>query len=330
LTSERILGDSVNRVFVTGGAGFIGSHVCEQLLDQGYSVTCYDNFSNGRKQFIERILDSSEFRLVSADCRDLSRLKREMKDHDLVWHLAANTDIIGSCERPDRDLNDCIIATFNVLEAMRQNEVSQILFSSSGATYGRLALDHSVREIDGPLIPLSTYAAGKIASEALINSYCHLFGIRGWIYRFGNVIGSRMTHGVIFDFVSRLKSNPSELLILGDGSQEKNYFLTDDCINGMGWLFRNCKPSNENPCNVYNLGSRDTTKVTEIARIVIDAMKLTSVTAIRIEGKKVAWPGDQPRVFLNVEYVSSLGWKCSRSSTEAVVEAVRRTLSSSL
>lgn len=324
---QKILGNSVDKVFITGGSGFIGSHVCGLLLDQGYSVTCFDNFSNGRLEFIESLLGNPRFRLVTADCLDLPKLKAEMKDHDLIWHLAANTDLIGSSEQPDRDLNDCIVATFNVLEAMRHNNVNRILFSSSGAVYGRLALDQPAMETDGPLSPMSTYAAGKIGSEALISCYCHLYGIRGWIYRFGNVIGSRMTHGVIHDFIKRLHNDETQLLILGDGTQEKNYFLTDDCIDGMGWIFRNYELDDENPFGIFNLGSENTTKVTEIAKIVINAMDLTSVTKIEIEGKKFAWLGDQPRVYLNVGKVTNLGWKCPRSSTEAVFEAVNRTLS---
>jgi UDP-glucose 4-epimerase len=239
--------------------------------------------------------------------------------------MAANTDIIGSHEQPDRDLKDCVVATFNVVEAMRQNGIKPILFASSGAVYGQLCLENHVDEGAGPLMPMSTYAAGKIGSEAFISCYCHLYGLQGWIFRFGNVLGSRITHGVIFDFVRKLRENPNELLILGDGTQEKNYFLTEECINGMAWAFRNIPMSTETPCDVFNLGTKTVTRVTEIARIVIEEMGLCGVK-VEIQGTKLAWLGDQPKVHFTVEKINRLGWKCQRSSDVAVRTAVRRML----
>jgi len=329
MQNERILGNSVQKIFLTGGSGFIGSHVCDFLLSQNYDVTVYDNFSNGRRDFTKHHLANSRFRLVEADCLELGRLTKEMQGHDLVWHLAANTDIVGSHQQPDRDLKDCVVATFNVLEGMRINKITPILFASSGAVYGKLCLDTHVGESVGPLSPMSTYAAGKIGSEAFIYCYCHLYGIRGWIFRFGNVIGSRVTHGVLYDFISRLKKNPYELLILGDGNQEKNYFLTEECIEGMAWSFLNSSLDELNPCAVYNLGTNSVTKITEIAKIVIEEMGLAGVTQISIEGKKYAWLGDQPRVHLSTENINKEGWICRHSSNEAVRAAVRRILGES-
>ena len=248
-----------------------------------------------------------------------------MKDHDLVWHMAANTDIIGSHTQPDRDLKDCVVATFNVVEAMRQHGIKPILFASSGAVYGQLCLEDHVNEGAGPLMPMSTYAAGKIGSEAFISCYCHLYGLRGWMFRFGNVLGSRLTHGVIFDFVRKLRENPHELLILGDGTQEKNYFLTEECINGMTWAFRNVPMSDESPCDIFNLGTTTVTRVTEIARIVIEEMGLPDVR-VRIQGTKLAWRGDQPKVHFTVDKINRLGWRCQRFSDDAVRTAVRRVL----
>lgn len=323
---SRILGDSVQKIFLTGGSGFIGSHICDLLLEQNYMVTAFDNFSNGRREFIERHLSNPKFKLVEGDCLNLDFLTKEMKGHDLVWHMAANTDIVGSHEQPDRDLKDCVLATFNVVEAMRINKIIPILFASSGAVYGKLCLENHVSESAGPLSPMSTYAAGKIGSEAFIYCYCHLYGLRGWMFRFGNVIGSRVTHGVLFDFIKRLKDNPNELLILGDGSQEKNYFLTEECINGMGWSFQNSKLDDQNPCAVYNLGTDSVTPVTEIAKIVVEEMGLTGQTKISIEGKPFAWLGDQPKVHLSIEKINQEGWNCRKTSTEAVRTAVRRIL----
>ena len=321
-----MLGSQVQRVFITGGSGFIGSHLCDKLLAQGFTVTAYDNFSNGRREFTSSHLGNPHFKLVEADCLDLERLQAEMAGHDLVWHMAANTDIIGSHEQPDRDLKDCVVATFNVVEAMRRNGIKPILFPSSGAVYGQLCLDEHVGESAGPLAPLSTYAAGKIGSEAFVSAYCHLYGLRGWMFRFGNVLGWRVTHGVIYDFVKKLSEKPKELLILGDGTQEKNYFLTEDCIDGMAWAFRHVPMTDENPCDVFNLGTTTVTRVTEIARIVIEEMGLTGQTQIKIQGTKRAWLGDQPRVHFTVDKINRLGWYCRRSSDEAVRIAARRVL----
>jgi UDP-glucose 4-epimerase len=239
--------------------------------------------------------------------------------------MAANTDIIGSHTQPDRDLKDCVVATFNVCEAMRRNDIRPILLASSGAVYGELCLDEHVSETAGPLAPMSTYAAGKIGSEAFVSCYCHLYDLRGWLFRFGNVLGSRVTHGVIYDFVRKLRSNPHELAILGDGRQEKNYFLTEDCIEGMAWAFVNVPLGGDKPCDVFNLGTTTVTRVTDIAAIVIEEMGLRNVE-VTIQGVKRAWLGDQPRVHLTVDKLRRLGWYCRRSSDEAVRIAVRRVL----
>ena len=326
MKSKRMLGDEVQKIFLTGGSGFIGSHICDKLLTDGYEVTAYDNFSNGKREFTAHHLKNPKFKLIEADCVDLKRLSKEMAGHDLVWHMAANSDIIGSHEQPDRDLKDCVIATFNVVEAMRQNNIKPILFASSGAVYGNLCYDNHVDETAGPLSPMSAYAAGKISSEAFIACYCHLYGLKGWMFRFGNVIGSRVTHGVIFDFIKRLRENPKELIILGDGNQEKNYFLTEECIDGMAWAFLNIPMNSERACDVYNLGTTTVSRVTEIARIVIEEMDLSGETEIKIQGTKFAWLGDQPRVHIFVNKINKLGWFCKRSSDEAVRTAVRRVL----
>ena len=178
-----------------------------------------------------------------------------MKDHDIVWHLASNTDIISSHENPERDLEDGVIGTFNVLEAMRQENIKEILFASSGAVYGDLCKDKSVSEDAGPLLPVSTYGAGKIGCEALISSYCSVYGFRSWIFRFGNVVGARMTHGVIYDFINKFKNDPTKLLIKGNGKQEKNYFLVEECIDGMAFGYKNSNSNNGNLCKIFNLGT---------------------------------------------------------------------------
>ncbi|MFH0878147.1 MAG: NAD-dependent epimerase/dehydratase family protein [Lentisphaerota bacterium] len=323
MTTSRMLGDKVQKVFLTGGAGFIGSHVVDLLLPQGYQVTVYDNLSNGRLEFIQPHMNHPGFRFIQADALDFPKLMESMKGHDLIWHLAANTDIIGSHDKPDRDLRDCAMAAFNVVEAMRQLKIQPILFSSTGAVYGDLCKDVAVSEASGPLLPVSTYGAGKIGSEAFISAFCSVYGLRGWMYRFGNVIGARMTHGVIFDFIKKFRDNPKGLLIRGDGRQEKNYFLVEECIDGMAWGFRNIAMTEDKPCDVFNLGTTTISKVTHIAEVVKQEMGLKDAV-ITIEGTKKAWPGDQPRVHFTVDKINALGWKTQLTSDESVQIAVRR------
>ncbi|HNS81612.1 MAG TPA: NAD-dependent epimerase/dehydratase family protein [Kiritimatiellia bacterium] len=322
---ERLLGDKIERVFLTGGSGFIGSHVADMLMEQGYAVTVYDNLSNGRREFIEQHFGKPGFTFHEADILDADRLAEAMAGHDLVWHLAANTDIIGGVEQPRRDLRDCVMGTFNVLEAMRATGIQPVIFSSTGAVYGDLCFDVATSEASGPLLPVSTYAAGKIGSEAFISSFCHLYGLRAWMFRFGNVIGARMTHGVIFDFIHKLRANPQSLLIRGAGNQEKNYFLVEECIDGMAYAFRNIPMTEDKPCDLFNLGTDSITRVTDIAEIVKTEMGLEDAE-IKIEGTKQAWPGDQPRVHITVDKMRALGWTARRTSDQAVAAAVRRML----
>jgi UDP-glucose 4-epimerase len=320
-----MLGPDIKKVLLTGGAGFIGSHVVEILAPQGYQLCILDNLSNGRRSYIEPFLGRPNVKFVEGDATDANLVDDLMKGQDLVWHLAANTDIIGSHDQPQRDLKDCIIATFTVLNAMRKAGVRNLLFASTGAVYGNLCLDNYVDESAGPLLPVSSYGAGKVASEALIGSFCHVYGLRAWMYRFGNVLGARMTHGVIFDFLRRLKENPSELLILGDGRQEKNYFLVEECIAGMAYGLREVALSDADPCVVLNLGTSSVTRVVDLAKIVLSETGLNS-TELKIQGTARAWPGDQPRVHFSVDRMTGLGWQAKKSSSEAVAIAVRRML----
>jgi len=314
---------TVKRVFLSGGAGFIGSHVLDLLAPSGVEFVVYDNLSNGKLAYIEGHLQRKNVTFVQADIMDLDRLIATVRGCDLVWHLAANTDIINSHDDPSRDLNDCAVGTFNVLEAMRRTGVRDMIFASSGAVYGNMCADDSVTESAGPLLPVSTYGAGKIAGEAFISSFCHVYGLRGWIYRFGNVIGARMTHGVIYDFVGRLREDPSRLLVRGDGRQEKNYFLVEECVDGMLHGYAHIPLDDENPCDVFNLGSPTISRVIDIARIVVAEMGLPDAR-IEIEGTPKAWPGDQPRVHFEVQKMADLGWTSKLDSDQAVRIAVQR------
>ena len=314
----------VKKVLLTGGAGFIGSHVLDLLGASGTEIAVFDNLVNGKIDYIEKHLSLPNVRFIKADILDLEALIEASRGKDLVWHLAANTDIINSHDQPSRDLNDCAVGTFNVIEAMRIAGVPDLIFASTGAVYGDLCAERSVTEDVGPLLPVSTYGAGKIASEAFISAFCHVYGLRAWVYRFGNVIGARMTHGVIFDFLRRLKEDPSRLLVRGDGRQEKNYFLVEECIDGMLYGYGNIALDSDNPCAFFNLGTSSVTKVIDIARVVIDEMGIAA--KIEIEGTKKAWPGDQPRVHFEVQKLSKLGWNSRLNSDQSVVVAVRRML----
>lgn len=304
--------------FVTGGAGFIGSHLVDRLMEEGNRVTVYDNLVSGRKENIEQHIGKNGFQFIQTDLLDFEVLREAMKGHDVVWHLGANTDIIKGNNITDLDLKNCTIATRNVLEAMRQNDMDRILFPSSATIYGETA-PMPFAEESGPLLPISLYGAGKLACEGLISAYCHLFDMQAWIFRFGNVVGAQMGHGVILDFIQKLMKNPQELEILGDGNQEKPFFLVEDCIEGMLCAFQN----SNSQCDVYNLGCNSFTRVTRIAQIVVEEMGLNDVR-FKYTGGKRGWPGDAPVVHFDVERMAKLGWSARHTSEEAVRIAAKR------
>ncbi|MFQ6020226.1 MAG: NAD-dependent epimerase/dehydratase family protein, partial [Dehalococcoidia bacterium] len=208
------------RCFVTGAAGFIGSHLVEGLLAEGCSVTGYDSLRWGQRQWVEHCLDDPRFSFVQADMLDLPALKEAMRGHTVVFHLGASADIRRGTEDTRLDLENCTIATFNVLEAMRANGVKRLVFTSSGTVYGEAPVQPTPEDT-GPILPISLYGAAKLACEALISSYCHLFDMRAWIFRCGQIVGARMGRGVIHDLIDKLRRNPRELEILGDGNQVK-------------------------------------------------------------------------------------------------------------
>ncbi|AJF60107.1 MAG: NAD-dependent epimerase/dehydratase family protein [Candidatus Diapherotrites archaeon] len=306
---------SAKKFFVTGGAGFIGGHLVERLLE-GNSVTVYDNLSSGRKEFLEKCDGKKNFSFVKADLLDFSRLQQEMKGHDFVWHLSANPDILAGMGNPELDLKQGTIASFNVLEAMRLNNVKQIAFSSTSAVYGEPTV-FPTPENYGPMQPISFYAASKLASEALITAYAHNFGWRSWIFRFANIVGRRATHGVIFDFIEKLKKNRDELLVLGNGKQKKSYVYADELIDAM--LF--AVESSREQVNLFNIASKDNISVKEIAEIVLKKAGL-SKTKIKYTGTERGWPGDVTFMNLDASQLGKLGWNARLSSRQAVERTV--------
>lgn len=308
------------KCFVTGGAGFIGSYLVESLLKRGCMVTAYDNLTSGKRVWLDNCVGDSRFKFVHGDLTDSDNLEKQMRGHDLVWHFAANTNMWIGSTNPQVDFSNGLIGTYNVLNAMRSNRIVELIFPSSGAVYGDIRRPPASEEY-GPLMPVSTYGAAKLSAEGWISAYWHLGNIKSWIFRFGNVLGARMTHGVIYDLLNRLQSNSAKLEVLGDGTGEKNYFLAEECVDGIIYAYNH---SNHTGSDIFNLGSDTTTRVSQIVKIILDETGTNPV--IRYRGGERGWPGDQPRVYMSVEKMKKLGWSAKLSSDEAVRTAVRRYL----
>ena len=307
------------RYFVTGGAGFIGSHLVDRLAEMG-DVTVYDNLSTGGKEYIAHHLGREGFRLVEADLLDFDTLRKAVADHDVVFHLSASNDIMGGPENRNLDLHQGTLATSHVLEAMLSNGIKQMVYSSSATVYGA-ARQLPTPEGYAPLLPVSLYGASKLACEGLISAYCHLFGFQAWIFRFGNVSGSRATHGVILDFINKLRRDPSQLEILGDGNQRRPFFMVQDCVDGMLHGLRHAHQQ----VNLFNLGCDTITDVNTVARIAVEEMGLDGV-GFKYSGGPLGFLGDVPDVSLGVEKMARLGWRARYSSDQAVRQAVREML----
>lgn len=302
-----------SKVLVTGGAGFVGSHLVDELVRQGYKVTAYDNLSTGKKEFISRHLNEKNFQFIEDDLLDFKSVNRAMRDQEFIYHLAASPDVRYGVEHPDHDLKQNVLVTSNVLKAMRSNKVKKISFSSSSVVYGE-AKRIPTPEDYGPLIPTSLYGASKLAAEGLITAYCHTFDLQSWIFRFANIIGERQTHGVIVDFIEKLKRNPSELEILGDGRQSKSYLPVKECVDAMLFATKN---SNER-VNIFNVGSEDRISVIRVAEILSEEADLEP--RFRFTGTEHGWPGDIPTMMLDVEKINQLGWKTKKYTSEETVK----------
>ncbi|HWR64238.1 MAG TPA: NAD-dependent epimerase/dehydratase family protein [Candidatus Thermoplasmatota archaeon] len=312
------------KAFITGGAGFIGSHLVDTLLKNNYSVTVYDNLSSGDKSFIHHHLKQKEFTFIQADLLNLKRVKKELQGHDVVFHLAANPHVRLGETQTDLDLNQGIIATYNVLEGMRQNNIKKIVFSSSSVVYGETT-EPSLPETYGPTLPISMYGAGKLGAEGLISAFCGTFDFQTWMYRFANVVGIRGTHGVIVDFIEKLRKNPHELEILGDGRQCKPYLYISDCVDGILFGYHH---SNQK-MNLFNLSCDTTTTVSRIAEMVTQEMGLNNVL-FKYTGGVRGWKGDVPRFELDAGKMNKIGWKATLTSDEAVRKAIKDVLHTNL
>ncbi len=304
-------------ILVTGGAGFIASHLIDRLLNEGHAVVAYDNLSLGRESNIAHHFDDAAFTFVKGDILDTDLLDSVFEKHkfDFVFHLAANSDIARSHADPTVDLNMTYMTTFRVVDAMRRFGVKKLMFASTSAIYGD-AHGEEVKENFGPLFPTSHYGACKLASEGIIASFCENYGIQAFITRFPNVCGERTTHGILHDFVMKLKKNPAELEVLGNGQQAKPYLYVKDLVDAI--LFVICHTDDK--INFFNLGVEGNTPVWKIAEMVIKSMKLDA--KIRYTGGERGWVGDVPKFRYNLDKIHALGWKASLSSDEAVQKAI--------
>lgn len=308
------------RHFVTGGAGFIGSHLTDALLARGEDVTVYDDLSNGKRAFLHQHEGNKQYRFVQGDVLDSADLALSMQGSDVVWHVAADPDVRTSGLRAEIHVRQNVIATLRVLEAMRVTGVKRIAFTSTSTVYGEAATIPTPEDY-APMEPISLYGASKLGSESLISAFCHTFDLHGVSFRFANVVGPRSTHGVTYDFYHKLKANPKRLEILGDGRQLKSYFHVADCVTAMLHLAdRMMDPATTKRYDVYNIGSTDAIDVMELARVAIDAWGLRDVDLAPtggVDGGR-GWKGDVRRMGLAIEKIQRTGWSPQRTSSQAI------------
>jgi UDP-glucose 4-epimerase len=308
---------NMKTLLVTGGAGFIGVNLIEQLLNKGYRVLCLDNFSLGRKGEIACFFQNPNFFFYETDVSSIQMLLDVTKDYeiDYIFHLAANSDIQRSAHNPGIDYKNTFLTSYSVLELMRQKKIRKMFFASTSAVYGEQP-GIKIPET-GSLSPISYYGGAKMAAEAFISSYAYMNDFDVTVFRFPNVIGPRLTHGVVFDFMEKLKKNNKVLEILGDGTQAKPYIYVDDLIEAMLMIAL----SNEKRVNIYNIGVKGVTSVREIADMVCAKLNLHDVT-YRFTGGDRGWKGDVPMFQYDVSKVKRRGWSARYNSNQAVHAAL--------
>lgn len=303
------------RFFVTGGAGFIGSHITDHLIARGHDVVVFDNFTTGREEFLESARQSPRTSIVRGDTLDVDGLSRAMTGCDFVIHLAANADVRFGAFNPRRDLEQNTIATFNVLEAMRLNGLNQIAFASSGSVYGEPAVFPTPEDAPFP-VQTSFYASSKLAGEGLVEAYSEAYGFRSFIFRFVSILGERYTHGHVFDFVKSLRTDPSSLRILGNGKQRKSYLYVQDCVIAMLTAFE----SADSRINIFNLGTDEYCEVTDSVSWITQRIGVSP--RLEFAGGDRGWVGDSPFIFLDCSRMRALGWTPALSIREGVERTV--------
>jgi len=308
--------NNIDNVFITGGAGFIGSNVADKMLNLGKNVTVYDNFSTGNRRFLEKALKNNKFSLIEGDVLDPILLEKSITNNDFVFHFSANADVRFGLEDPKRDLEQNTIATYNVLEAMRKNNIKNIGFSSTGSVYGEADIIPTPENAPFP-IQTSLYGASKLAGEGLISSYCEGYNFKSWIFRFVGVLGERYTHGHLFDFYQKLKKNPLEMNVLGNGKQKKSYIYIQDCIESMIYAI----DKSVDNINIYNLGCDEYIEVNDSVKIISDFLKLDP--KLTYSGGKKGWVGDNPFIYLDTKKIRSLGWKENNNIDTGIIKTIK-------
>ena len=318
------------KAVVTGGAGFIGSNLVEYLLREDVDeVVVIDNLSSGRREFLSHIKDD-RLRLIVSDLKKPDPTwVEEFRNADIVYHFAANPEVRTSVTDPEIHFRENVVASFNVLEACRKGGVKELVFASSSTVYGDADMLPTPEDYH-PLVPISIYGVAKLVVENLITTYSVLYGIKGAILRFANIVGPRQSHGVIVDFIRKLRDNPHRLEILGDGTQKKSYLHVSDLLKGMSYVLDHLRRSDE-PYQIFNLGNKDWVNVVEIADLVTEEMGLSNVQYVfkpaTPDGR--GWKGDVKFMLLDISRIESLGWTPRLSSKEALREAVRWLLGAS-
>ncbi|MEM4724035.1 MAG: NAD-dependent epimerase/dehydratase family protein [Candidatus Hadarchaeum sp.] len=304
------------RVLVTGGAGFIGSHLVDRLVGEGFAVRVIDNFSNGRMDNLDLHIGLVE--VLKGDLKDPETALKSVRGVDVVFHFAANPEVRVSTTNPEIHFSENVVTTFNLLEAMRKLGVRQLVFASSSSVYG----EPEAIPVDelAPIRPISVYGASKAACENLIHAYTRLYGIGAVALRYANVVGSRLRHGVIYDFILKLLRQPQELEILGDGTQIRSYIHIDDAVDATLVAWKNLKCEFE----VFNVGSEDWVTVNQIANIVTSTIGLKFVRfAYKPVLHGVGWVGDVKRIALTIQRLKGLGWKPRLNSEQSIREAAK-------
>ncbi len=307
------------KYFLTGGAGFIGSNVVDRLLEEGNVVKVYDNLSTGNIKFLDKAnqyKDSGRFEFIQGDLLNEQLLTSQMCGYDFVFHFAANADIRFGLQHPRKDLEQNTIATFNVLEGMRKNNIKKIAFPSTGPVYGESDVIPTPENVAMP-VQTSLYGASKLACEGMIEAYCEGFNFTAYIYRFVSILGERYTHGHVYDFVKQLLSDDGNLYILGDGTQKKSYLYIQDCIDAIMMSIEKSKEK----VNIYNLGVDDYCEVNDSAHWISSEMKVEP--QFSYSGGKRGWIGDNPFIYLDTNKIQSLGWKPKFSIEDGVRATVR-------
>ena len=313
------------KVLVTGGAGFIGSHLVDALMETGYEVRVLDDLSAGSLENIKQWLEDERFEFMRGDMRDFETVKRAVKGVDAVFHLAANPEVRIGSQSPELLYETNVLITYNLLNAIRDSDVEYLIFTSSSTVYGDAEVIPTPENY-GPLEPISVYGGAKLAAEALISGYAHTFDFKALIFRLANIIGERSNHGVIYDFINKLRRNPGELEILGDGTQRKSYLHVSDTVEGMLHIFDVFK-GEDKLVDFYNLGNDDWITVREIGEIVSQEMNLKPrfIFTGGVDGGR-GWKGDVKFMRLDIEKAKKTGWKPRLNSREAVRRTVRELL----